>query len=136
LTSSDEPPGLRWFGTLSRSRAQLGADRGYPLLLSFVPFVVVQTGVYTFLGDFGRLAAHLPMDQTLRAIAIPVVLSSLGSVAAYVLNDRGGWRLSIGGATVVMMGTIFSMILASHSLALFVTSIGLLQIAWILRRIL
>jgi MFS transporter, DHA1 family, inner membrane transport protein len=105
--------------------------RGYPLLLSFVPFVVVQTGVYTFLGDFGRLAAHLPMDQTLRAIAISVVLSSLGSVAAYVLNDRGGLLLPIGGAIVIMMATICSMILAPHSLALFVASIGLLQIAWI-----
>ena len=33
------------------------------------PGLMVQAGVYTFLGEFGRLAAHLPLDQTLRALA-------------------------------------------------------------------
>ena len=61
---------------------QLESHRGYPLLLSFVPFIVVQTGVYTFLGQFGRVAANLSVDETLHAIGISVVVSSLGSVAA------------------------------------------------------
>ena len=75
-----------------------GSRRAYPLLFSFIPFIVVQTGVYTFLGEFGRIAASLPVDVTLRAIGASVVLSSLGSVAAYALNDRIGLRLPIGGA--------------------------------------
>jgi predicted MFS family arabinose efflux permease len=113
-----------------------GADttrswRGYPLLLAFAPFVVVQTGVYAFLGEFGRMAANLPIDQTLRAIAISIVLSSLGSVAAYVVNNRGGVLLPIAGAILVMATTTASLILASHSFATFLASIALLQIAWI-----
>ena len=108
-----------------------GSWRAYPLLLAFLPYVVVQTGVYTFLGEFGRLAAHLPMDQTLRAIAISIVLSSLGSIAAYVLNDRGGLLLPIAGALAVMAGGVCAMILGPHSPAAFLASIGLLQIAWI-----
>ena len=108
-----------------------GSWRGYPLLLAFLPYVVVQAGVYTFLGEFGRLAAHLPMDQTLRAIAISIVLSSLGSIAAYVLNDRGGLLLPIAGAIAVMAGAVCTMILGPHSLAAFLASIALLQIAWI-----
>ena len=108
-----------------------GSWRGYPLLLAFLPYVVVQAGVYTFLGEFGRLAAHLPMDQTLRAIAISIVLSSLGSIAAYVLNDRGGLLLPIAGAIAVMAGGVCTMILGPHSLAAFLASIALLQIAWI-----
>jgi predicted MFS family arabinose efflux permease len=105
--------------------------RGYPLLLSFVPFVLVQTGVYTFLGEFGQLAAHLSVEQTLSAIAISVVLSSLGSVAAYVLNDRAGLLLPIGAATAVMIATVCAMILASRSGSMFLGYISLLQIAWI-----
>jgi predicted MFS family arabinose efflux permease len=93
--------------------------------------VVVQAGVYTFLGEFGRLAAHLSLDQTLRALAISIVLSSLGSIAAYVLNDRCGLLLPIAGAIVVMAGTVCTMILGPHSLAAFLASIALLQIAWI-----
>ena len=108
-----------------------GSWRAYPLLLAFLPYVVVQTGVYTFLGEFGRLAAHLSMDQTFRAIAISIVLSSLGSVAAYVLSDRGGLLLPIAGALAVMAATVCSMILGPHSAAAFLASIGLLQIAWI-----
>jgi predicted MFS family arabinose efflux permease len=119
-----------------RDDVHAGADtrswRGYPLLLAFAPFVVVQTGVYAFLGEFGRLAANLPIDQTLRAIAISIALSSLGSIAAYVLNNRGGVLLPIGGAISVMVTTVISMILASHSFATFLASIALLQIAWIL----
>jgi predicted MFS family arabinose efflux permease len=105
--------------------------RAYPLLLSFIPFIVVQTGVYTFLGEFGRLAANLPVDATLRAIGISVVLSSLGSVAAYVLNDRMGLRLPIGGAILLMIAMLLGMILGSRSAALFVFYISLLQIGWI-----
>ena len=105
--------------------------RGYALLLSFVPFVLVQTGVYTFLGEFGQMAAHLSVEQTLRAIAISVVLSSLGSVAAYVLNDRAGLLLPIGAATAVMIATVCAMIMASRSGSMFLSYISLLQIAWI-----
>ena len=105
--------------------------RGYPLLLAFIPYVVVQVGVYTFLGEFGRLAAHLPLAQTLRAIALSIVLSSLGPLAAYVLNDRGGLLLPIGGALLVMASTVCTLILGPHSAAAFLASIALLQIAWI-----
>ena len=105
--------------------------RAYPLLLSFIPFIVVQTGVYTFLGEFGRAAAHLPVDATLRAIGTSVVLSSLGSVAAYALNDRIGLRLPIGGAIVLMMAMLLGMILGSRSAVLFLVYISLLQIGWI-----
>jgi predicted MFS family arabinose efflux permease len=108
-----------------------GAPRAYPLLLSFIPFIVVQTGVYTFLGEFGRVAANLPVDLTLRAIGISVVLSSLGSVAAYALNDRVGLRLPIGGAILLMTAMLLGMILGSRSAALFVFFISLLQIGWI-----
>ena len=108
-----------------------GSWRAYPLLLSFIPFIVVQTGVYTFLGEFGRVAANLSVDATLRAIGTSVVLSSLGSVAAYVLNDRIGLRLPIGGAILLMTAMLLGMILGSRSAALFVFYISLLQIAWI-----
>ena len=46
------------------------------LLLAFVPYIVVQTGVYTFLGEFGRLVAHLSAEQSLHIIGISVVFSS------------------------------------------------------------
>jgi predicted MFS family arabinose efflux permease len=105
--------------------------RAYPLLLSFVPFIVVQAGVYTFLGEFGRVAANLSIEATLHAIGISVVLSSLGSVAAYWLNDRIGLRLPIGGAVLVMTGMLFGMILGSRSAAWFLSYISLLQIGWI-----
>jgi predicted MFS family arabinose efflux permease len=108
-----------------------GSWRAYPVLLSFVPFIVVQTGVYTFLGEFGRVAANLSVDATLHAIGISVVLSSLGSVAAYCLNDRIGLRLPIGAAVLLMTGTLFGMILGSRSAALFLLYISLLQIGWI-----
>ncbi len=105
--------------------------RAYPLLLSFVPFIVVQAGVYTFLGEFGRLAANLSVEATLHAIGISVVLSSLGSIAAYCLNDRIGFRLPIGGAVLLMTGMLFGMILGSRSGALFLFYVSLLQIGWI-----
>jgi predicted MFS family arabinose efflux permease len=105
--------------------------RAYPLLLSFVPFIVVQAGVYTFLGEFGRVAAKLSVEATLHAIGISVVLSSLGSIAAYFLNDRIGFRLPIGGAVLLMTGMLFGMILGSRSAALFLFYISLLQIGWI-----
>jgi predicted MFS family arabinose efflux permease len=105
--------------------------RAYPLLLAFVPFIVVQAGVYTFLGEFGRVAAHLSVEATLHAIGISVVLSSLGSVAAYWLNDRIGLRLPIGGAVLLMTGMLFGMMLGSRSAALFLFYISLLQIGWI-----
>jgi predicted MFS family arabinose efflux permease len=105
--------------------------RAYPLLLSFVPFILVQAGVYTFLGEFGRLAANLSVEATLHAIGISVVMSSLGSVAAYWLNDRIGFRLPIGGAVLLMTGMLFGMILGSRSAALFLFYISVLQIGWI-----
>lgn len=105
--------------------------RGYPILLSFLPFVIVQTGLYTFLGEFGRLAAHLSLEVTLRGIAISVVLSSLGAIAAYVLDDRGGLWLPIGGSILVMAGATLGTILGSHSMAAFVANAGGLQMGWI-----
>jgi predicted MFS family arabinose efflux permease len=105
--------------------------RAYPLLLSFVPFIAVQAGIYTFLGEFGRLAANLSVEATLHAIGISVMLSSMGSVAAYWLNDRIGFRLPIGGAVLLMTGMLFGMTLGSRSAALFLLYISLLQIGWI-----
>ena len=107
------------------------AWRAYPLLLSFIPFIVVQAGVYTFLGEFGRVAANLSVEASLHAIGISVVLSSLGSVAAYCLNDKIGFRLPIGAAILLMTGVLFGMILGSRSAAWFLFYIALLQIGWI-----
>ena len=108
-----------------------GSRRAYPLLSSFIPFIVVQTGVYTFLGEFGRVAANLSANATLHAIGISVVLSSLGSVAAYALNDRIGLRLPIAGAILSIITMLLGMILGSRSTAWFVFYISLLQIGWI-----
>ena len=108
-----------------------GSWRAYPLLISFVPFIAVQAGVYTFLGEFGRLAAKLSVEATLHAIGISVVLSSLGSVAAYCLNDKIGFKLPIGGTVLLMTGMLFGMILGSRSAAWFLFYISLLQIGWI-----
>ena len=77
------------------------------------------------------MAAHLPVDVTLRAIGISVVLSSLGSVAAYALNDRIGLRLPIGGAIILMTAMLLGVLLGSRSAALFIFYISLLQIGWI-----
>jgi hypothetical protein len=76
-------------------------------------------------------AANLSVDATLHAIGISVVLSSLGSVAAYWLNDRIGLRLPIGGAILLMTIMLFGMILGSWSAVLFLIYISLLQIDWI-----
>jgi predicted MFS family arabinose efflux permease len=122
------PSGLA--ATQARHTAR-GARRAYPLLFSFIPFIVVQSGVYTFLGEFGRRAANLSVDVTLRAIGMSVVLSSLGSVAAYALNDRIGLRRPIGGAILLMTAMLLGMILGSRSAAWFVFYISLLQIGWI-----
>ena len=116
---------------LGETEGPRGHARAYALLLSFIPFIVVQAGVYTFLGEFGRIAAHLSVEATLHAIGISVVLSSLGSVAAYLLNDRIGHRLPIGAAIVLMTVTLFGMLLGSRSSALFLAYISLLQIGWI-----
>lgn len=105
--------------------------RAYPLLFSFIPFIAVQTGVFTFFGEFGRVAANLSVGATLHAIGVSVVLSSLGSVAAYVLNDRIGLRLPIGGAVLLMIATLLGTILGSHSAALFTFYISLLQIGYV-----
>jgi predicted MFS family arabinose efflux permease len=111
--------------------ASQGSRRAYPLLLSFLPFIVVQTGVYTFLGEFGRVVAHLSPETTRQVVGISVVLSSLGSVAAYLLNDRIGLRPPIAGAIVLMIITLFGMLLGSRSADLFLVYISLLQIGWI-----
>jgi predicted MFS family arabinose efflux permease len=113
------------------SVSQKQSSIGYLLLLAFVPYIMVQTGVYTFLGEFGRLVAHLSAEQSLRTIGISVVFSSLGSVVAYVLNDRAGFALPIGGAIAMTGGMMFAMIFASRSASLFLLNISLLQIAWI-----
>jgi predicted MFS family arabinose efflux permease len=107
------------------------ASIGYMLLLAFVPYIVVQTGVYTFLGEFGRLVAHLSAEQSLHIIGISVVFSSLGSVGAYVLNDRVGFALPIGCAIALTGGMVFAMIFASRSASWFLFHISTLQIAWI-----
>ena len=118
-------------GAAQETRGTRRSGRAYLLLFSFIPFIVVQTGVYTFLGEFGRAAANLSVDVTLRAIGISVVLSSLGSVAAYVLNDRVGLRLPIGSALLLMTAMLLGMILGSRSAAWFVLYISCLQIGWI-----
>jgi predicted MFS family arabinose efflux permease len=109
----------------------MGSAQAYGVLLSFIPFIVTQTGVYTFLGEFGRIAAHLSVDATLHAVGVSVILSSLGSVAAYVLNDRIGLRLPIVGAILLMIAMLFGMMLGSRSAGLFLLYISLLQIGWI-----
>jgi predicted MFS family arabinose efflux permease len=128
------PPG--WPGSHRSEASQpLGSQQqspvGYILVLAFIPYITVQTGVYTFLGEFGRLVAHLSAEQSLRTIGISVVFSSLGSVAAYVLNDRAGFVLPIGAAIAMTGGMMFAMILASRSPVLFLLNISLLQMAWI-----
>jgi MFS transporter, DHA1 family, inner membrane transport protein len=105
--------------------------RAYPILLSFVPFILFQAGVYTFLGDFGRLAAGLDVAQTLHAIGLSVVFSALGSVAAYVLDDRAGLLLPICGVILLLIGMMFAMICGSTSASLFLLYISLLQAGWI-----
>lgn len=104
---------------------------GFMLLLAFIPFIMVQTGVYTFLGEFGRLAANLSPEQALRSVGIAVVFSSFGSVGAYLLNDRVGFLLPIGIAILTTGGMMFAVIFVSRSAAMFLFNISLLQIAWI-----
>jgi MFS transporter, DHA1 family, inner membrane transport protein len=128
------PPGWPG-GDRSDTRHPSGSQKqsviGFLLVLAFVPYIMVQTGVYTFLGEFGRLVAHLSAEQSLRTIGISVVFSSIGSVVAYVLNDRAGFVLPIGGAIAMTGGMMFAMIFASRSPLLFLLNISLLQIAWI-----
>ena len=122
-------------GDLSDARHPSASQKrsllGYTLVLAFVPYIMVQTGVYTFLGEFGRQVAHLYAQQSLRTIGISVVFSSLGSVAAYVLDDRAGFVLPIGAAIAMTGSMMFAMIFASRSPSLFLLNISLLQIAWI-----
>jgi hypothetical protein len=47
------------------------------VLLSLVPFILVQTGVYTFLGEFGRVARHLSIEAALHVVGIPVDANNL-----------------------------------------------------------
>jgi predicted MFS family arabinose efflux permease len=114
-----------------RETGSQGSRRAYPLLLSFLPFIVVQTGVYIFLGEFGHIAAHLSAETTLRVVGISVVLSSLGSVGAYLLNDRIGLRPPIAGSIVLMIAMLSGMLLSSRSAGLFLAYVSLLQIGWI-----
>ncbi|HEY4443743.1 MAG TPA: MFS transporter [Steroidobacteraceae bacterium] len=124
----------RWPAVSSEAPGETGSQgswRAYPLLVSFLPFIVVQTGVYTFLGEFGRVVAHLSPETTRQVVGISVVLSSLGSVAAYLLNDRVGLRPPIAGSIVLMITMLFGMLLSSRSAGLFLAYISLLQIGWI-----
>jgi predicted MFS family arabinose efflux permease len=105
--------------------------RAYPILLSFAPFILFQAGVYTFLGDFGRLAAGLDVPQTLHAIGLSVVFSALGSVAAYFLDGRAGLLLPISGVIALLIGMMFAIIYDSTSASLFLLYISLLQAGWI-----
>jgi predicted MFS family arabinose efflux permease len=114
-----------------RETGSLGSRRAYPLLLSFLPFILVQTGVYTFLGEIGHVVAHLSPETTRQVVGISVVLSSLGSVAAYLLNDRIGLRRPIAAAIVLMISMLFGMLSSSRSAGLFLAYISLLQIGWI-----
>lgn len=107
------------------------SPRAYALLAAFIPFIVVQTGVYTFLGEFAHLAAHLDEAQALHAIGISVLASSLGSVAAFALSGRLGLRVPIGAALLLMTATLCGMVLGSGSGAAFLAYISLLQIAWV-----
>jgi predicted MFS family arabinose efflux permease len=104
--------------------------RGYPLLLSFASYSVVQTGAYAFLGDFGQTAAHLSAQQTLRTIGVSLIFSALGPAAAYALDERGGLLVPIAGSIAVMACAIFGAIWGSPSALTFFVSISLLQIAW------
>src|ERR1700733_8290255 len=128
------PPGWPG-GDRSDARHPAGSQKqtliGYMLVLAFVPYIMEQSGVYTFLGEFGRLVAHLSAEQSLRTIGISVVFSSIGSVVAYVLNDRAGFVPPIGRAIAMTGGMMFAMIFASRSPLLFLLNISLLQIAWI-----
>jgi predicted MFS family arabinose efflux permease len=105
--------------------------RGYPILLSFLPFIVIQTGVYTFLGEFGKATAHLSGDHALQIVGISVIFSSLGSVLAYTFGGRGTVWAGIGAAIILMGVTLFSALGASPSAIGFLVSISLLQIAWV-----
>jgi predicted MFS family arabinose efflux permease len=127
------PAGWPTDGTESaREHGRDGASlRAYPLLFAFVPFIVVQTGVYTFLGEFGHQAAHLNSEQTLHAIGVSVVFSALGSVGAYVLDNRLGLRLPIAAAILLMTVSLFGLVLGSRSATLFLVYIAALQIGWI-----
>jgi predicted MFS family arabinose efflux permease len=127
------PPGWPADGmeSVPESRHNQGSLRAYAVLLSFLPFIVVQTGVYTFLGEIGHRAAHLNSEQTMHAIGVSVLFSALGSVGAYLLNDRIGLKIPIAGAILLMIGTLLGMTFGSRSAAMFLVYIALLQIAWI-----
>ena len=105
--------------------------RGYPILLGFVPFVVVQTGVYSFLGQFGEAAARLSGDQALRVVGISVIFSALGSVLAFMLGDRTALRGPSAAATVAIGITLVAALRPGVSPAWFLLSISVLQVAWI-----
>lgn len=117
--------------SIPESRHNHGSLRAYAVLLSFLPFIVVQTGVYTFLGEIGHRAAHLNSEQTLHAIGVSVLFSALGSVGAYFLDDRIGLKLPIAGAILLMIGTLVGMIFGSRSAVMFLLYIAVLQVAWI-----
>jgi predicted MFS family arabinose efflux permease len=127
------PSGWPADGTESvpESRHNHGSLRAYAVLLSFLPFIVVQTGVYTFLGEIGHRAAHLNSEQTLHAIGVSVLFSALGSVGAYFLDNRIGLKLPIAGAILLMIGTLVGMIFGSRSAVMFLLYIAVLQVAWI-----
>jgi predicted MFS family arabinose efflux permease len=127
------PPGWPADGmeSVPESRHNQGSLRAYAVLLSFLPFIVVQTGVYTFLGEIGHRAAHLNSEQTMHAIGVSVLFSALGSVGAYLLDDRIGLKLPIAGAILLMIGTLLGMTFESRTAAMFLVYIALLQIAWI-----
>jgi predicted MFS family arabinose efflux permease len=105
--------------------------RGLSLVLAFIPYIMVQAGIYTFLGEFGRLAANLDSEQTLRAVGISVVFSSLGAVGSYVLSNRAGFLMPIASAILMTAGMMFAVVFASRSVEWFIFNISLLQIAWI-----
>ena len=60
-----------------------------------------------------------------------MLFSALGSVGAYLLDNRIGLKLPIAGAILLMIGTLFGMVFGSRSAAMFLLYIALLQIGWI-----
>jgi predicted MFS family arabinose efflux permease len=105
--------------------------RGYWILAGFLPFLVVQTGVLTFLGQFADTAARLTGDQSLRIVGISVIFSALGSVLAYVLYGRTALRNAIAAAILVIGATLVAALRVGRTPAWFLIDISLLQIAWI-----
>ncbi|MBS0578092.1 MAG: MFS transporter [Proteobacteria bacterium] len=114
-------------GTTRHSRSW----RGYVILASFIPFVVVQTGIYTFLGEFAQSAARVSSEEALRLVGISVVFSALGSLLAFGAEGRISVRTAIVVSIVFMAATLAGALHPGSSSAWFLVNIAVMQIAWI-----